>query len=874
MPWSLAAPSATRNFIPALPSLPPPPNTLLDTPARQNLDDLTEAAGGRTIHMAEEDLQSTNRFVREFVTQSLIPWMERNVVEWNEAYVATRRLPSRLFSTTRRFFGTSGSSTPVPSSPSSPAPSTAIQQRRLAEFATFLGDLKLATSVFDTLRKDTSNASASDILPLLLAPSKSLGSHALNALLGARFVGKDPSPSSQLRALRYAVRWERGISDLNAIGGDNWLVWAAGLSEEAPPALLLAQAAQILDKCGIKPLTMHFLRLARDLCNTPTRNLCRLHFSRIEHALGRLKYTTGDTEGAVGIFLGLLRSSDVNEATKGDDDIYLEDFKLALEHLISTSGPEAVSHLKLPVRFCQPYKTQVRVGTLDGDDDTEVWEGLEDRWKSFWKPNGACVLCSSGRAQAEEMFWVELSMYNPLEAEITLSDLTLTVDAHDGADVTVESLSEVVLRPRETRLLHMGLTAMSSGTLTVTHITYSFLSLLPTSEPLAWRGARMHATPQQRQGKVYAPDRTVRIEVLPRGARLEVELAEADSRVMCLGELRNAVIRIENPLVGGSTGAIRDVWTVMGEAGWPTLPQCLDDHNDGGSQTNIFSTRNTLNALEPPGLHDISALLVFRKEEDETFYTARMRIPFHVEPLLRVATRAQPSAATSRCAYSLAVEIENAGASRVQISQLSAAGIAWEIQKHVVDDSPLSSIAPAQLGRVFTTLESRGPDSTVQAIETMTFTTRQLRSILEGAPQGLGMTPPAVDVCWSYTNSVRKDAALARHFLIASRRAHVLRQLAAQVPLIPITRAASLVPLFGANDLDVVLEYNSENAHGFLFVHGLQLGGMHGELSGEDDVDQGGFDGTQKKKKGRSMYAETEREREAECMASFRVKTT
>ncbi|QRV90829.1 ER-Golgi trafficking TRAPP I complex 85 kDa subunit [Ceratobasidium sp. AG-Ba] len=209
MPWSLAAPSATRNFIPALPSLPPPPNTLLDTPARQNLDDLTEA-GGRTIHMAEEDLQSTNRFVREFVTQSLIPWMERNVVEWNEA-VSTHSISATIilnlvivcchtsltFSSVfdhpsiLRYFR---SSTPVPSSPSSPAPSTAIQQRRLAEFATFLGDLKLATSVFDTLRKDTSNASASDILPLLLAPSKSLGSHALNALLGARFVGKDPSP--------------------------------------------------------------------------------------------------------------------------------------------------------------------------------------------------------------------------------------------------------------------------------------------------------------------------------------------------------------------------------------------------------------------------------------------------------------------------------------------------------------------------------------------------------------------------------------------------------------------------------------------------------------------------------------------------------
>ncbi|KAG8754517.1 hypothetical protein FRC12_011166 [Ceratobasidium sp. 428] len=374
MPWSLSTSPATQPFIPALPSLPPPPNALLDTPSRQQLDDLVEATVHDPIHMAEEDLQSTNRFVREFVTQSLIPWMERNVVEWNEAYVATRRLPSRLFSTTRRFFGTSGPSTPVPSSPSSPAPSTTTQQRRLAEFATFLGDLKLATSVFDTLRKDTSNTTATDILPLLLAPSKSLSSHAVNALLGARFVGKEPSPSSQLRALRYAVRWERGISDLNVIGGDNWLVWAAGLKSLAPAFF----DSEDNSKCGFEGIA-----------------------PGIEHALGRLKYTTGDTEGAVRIFLSLLQSADIREATKGDDEIYIEDFRLALEHLTSTSGQEAASELKLPIRFCQPQKTQVRVGTLDADEDAEVWDDLEERWKSFWKPNGSCTLRSSGRAQAE-----------------------------------------------------------------------------------------------------------------------------------------------------------------------------------------------------------------------------------------------------------------------------------------------------------------------------------------------------------------------------------------------------------------------------------------------------------------------------------------
>jgi hypothetical protein len=46
---------------------------------------------------------------------------------------------------------------------------------------------------------------------------------------------------------------------------------------------------------------------------------------------GRLKYTTGDTEGAVNTFITLLHSANAREATKGDDGIYIEDFRLALE---------------------------------------------------------------------------------------------------------------------------------------------------------------------------------------------------------------------------------------------------------------------------------------------------------------------------------------------------------------------------------------------------------------------------------------------------------------------------------------------------------------------------------------------------------------
>jgi hypothetical protein len=37
------------------------------------------------IFMDEGDIKETAKFMREFTVQSLIPWMERNVFEWNEA---------------------------------------------------------------------------------------------------------------------------------------------------------------------------------------------------------------------------------------------------------------------------------------------------------------------------------------------------------------------------------------------------------------------------------------------------------------------------------------------------------------------------------------------------------------------------------------------------------------------------------------------------------------------------------------------------------------------------------------------------------------------------------------------------------------------
>jgi len=47
--------------------------------------------------MAEGDIQQTARFAREFVVMSLVPWMEKCVLEWNEN-VSTNSVPNVNFS--------------------------------------------------------------------------------------------------------------------------------------------------------------------------------------------------------------------------------------------------------------------------------------------------------------------------------------------------------------------------------------------------------------------------------------------------------------------------------------------------------------------------------------------------------------------------------------------------------------------------------------------------------------------------------------------------------------------------------------------------------------------------------------------------------
>lgn len=68
-------------------------------------------------YLTPDHIDKTKLMVKELVTQSLVPFMERNIQHWNEQVASARRgITGRLFGASRRLFGTNQSRNPSPQS--------------------------------------------------------------------------------------------------------------------------------------------------------------------------------------------------------------------------------------------------------------------------------------------------------------------------------------------------------------------------------------------------------------------------------------------------------------------------------------------------------------------------------------------------------------------------------------------------------------------------------------------------------------------------------------------------------------------------------------------------------------------------------------
>ena len=197
----------------------------------------------------ESDTTVIKSFVREMVTQSIIPFVEGRITTWNDQVASRRRgLSGRFMSFSKRWtaFGSGRASKTAAAGPAGsnynanlgayPPDSPEAIMHRLAGCSFMLRDWKLASSTYDLLRVDFSDdkawahaASANEMaaLAILLNAQSTIrpGTEAVDQMLDSAsysYLSRCSDAIGAVRCLALAVELYRDHGDVGIVQSTTW----------------------------------------------------------------------------------------------------------------------------------------------------------------------------------------------------------------------------------------------------------------------------------------------------------------------------------------------------------------------------------------------------------------------------------------------------------------------------------------------------------------------------------------------------------------------------------------------------------------------------------------------------------------------------
>ncbi|KAF9350587.1 Trafficking protein particle complex 8 [Mortierella sp. NVP85] len=599
--------------------------------------------------LSDEDINGITQMLREMLTQSLLPYMERNIAHWNEQVAAARKGIAGRF---RRYFNTGSKNPALQQSPTAgpnggviyPHTSPEAQMRKLADWAFMLRDYKFASSVYETLKKDFASdkawkyyGGAQEMIGLcMLMMPQALGSkndvdHCFESAVNS-YIHKARSSFYGSRATLFCYE----------------LFKQRNMYKEAPITLtrMTAEASDLRNGLFLEQAAHCYLRLARPQVRKYAFHMIMAghRYSKAdqkEHAyrcytaaslvyeskgwgliddhiscsLGRQSYQLGNSEEVLGHYTKLLRES---KQTPQQQAVYMKEFLSVYRDYTNKieADPLRESFPDFPLPIVLGSTARIVLSTSQGtDDNNEAWAELEGKNSSSSTSSGGRTVSAVG-----EHVLATINIKNPLQIPLILTDVilgcehststsTFTVPVNPAEEAHLvlyeqqtptfegkvafsafdcDRIDRVILEPGQIRTLTFEILPKQDGQIKVMGLHCNVEGQVHAYKEIFKRGKRLNRTKEEMMQQVYEEDKSLIILVAPEMPLLDVQF-HSSPEMLLSGEVCELSLEIKNR---GKKG-LKNLTVRMSH---PTF-FCIGEKRDHGD-LGLYNKGNSNSAIE------------------------------------------------------------------------------------------------------------------------------------------------------------------------------------------------------------------------------------------------------------------------------------
>ncbi|KAI9205332.1 ER-golgi trafficking TRAPP I complex 85 kDa subunit-domain-containing protein [Polychytrium aggregatum] len=454
-------------------------------------------------YMSHTDIEAIESFMRDLLSKTVLPSMERSVQHWNEQIASSRRgITGRLFNAGRKYFGASAkpAGVPIPSTNVDgllvfPFNSPEFLLRKLADYSFMLRDFKFASAIYDMARKDFQQAGdkackyyagTQEMLALcsLMSDAAAVTKGSIETLLDNAVLGYNDA-KTPIYAARATMMVYEGLKDRSGhADAAKLLIKMTGEESDIRSGLFYEQAAhchirvaqgpmirkyafylilagQRFSKCSLR---QHAYRCYTNASHVYSKLSWSLIDDHISFTLGRQSFHLGDLESSVGFFLKLLKES---RQTAEQQASNMSEFLYIYKQYSVRNSLTNVSQLpKLPIPVIND--SQIYISSLDEQFnkssgavssslvvEEEVWESMERdlieeglnnaEILGFKKKVTKAVTFGKTICAVQEPVFVSIPIHNPMQTPVTLEDVFLECTHDSVPDEQIRTIKVSIL---------------------------------------------------------------------------------------------------------------------------------------------------------------------------------------------------------------------------------------------------------------------------------------------------------------------------------------------------------------------------------------------------------------------------------------------